>query len=99
MFHVIRAMRTDKEWREEFLNIGPNPWEQEANPTYLLKGSFQTGDLRPLVDHYWTTTRKIPEISFILGENSMELNRVKRFIFGTAMFAGGVLVTKLDCLP
>ena len=64
-------------------------------PQHLLKGSFQTGDLRPLVDHYWSTTKQIPVNSFTSGENSTELSRVRRFIFGTAMFAGGVLVAEL----
>ena len=32
VFHVIRAMRTDSEWHEQFMNIGKNPWEIERNP-------------------------------------------------------------------
>ena len=27
VFNVIRAMGTDAEWREQFMNIGKNPWE------------------------------------------------------------------------
>ena len=32
VFHVIRAMGTDSEWREKFLNIGKNPWEIKRKP-------------------------------------------------------------------
>ena len=64
-------------------------------PQDLLKGSFQTGGLRPLVDHYWTTTKQVLVNSFTEGNNLTELSRVRRFIFGTAMFAGGVLVAEL----
>ena len=32
VFHVIRAMGTDSERREKFLNIGKNPWEIERKP-------------------------------------------------------------------
>ena len=51
-------------------------------PQDLLKGSFRTGDLRPLVDHYWTTTKQIPVNSFTQGSNATEISRVKRFILG-----------------
>ena len=43
-------------------------------PKDPLKGSFQTGDLRQLVDHYWTTTKQIPVNSFTQGNNSTELS-------------------------
>ena len=32
VFHVIRAKGTDAEWREQFMNIGKNPWEIERKP-------------------------------------------------------------------
>ena len=32
IFHVIRAMGTDSEWREQFMNMGENPWEIERKP-------------------------------------------------------------------
>ena len=64
-------------------------------PQDLLKGSFQTGDLRQLVDHYWTTSKQIPVNSFTQGNNSTEVSRVKRFILGASLFAGGVLVAEL----
>ena len=32
VFHVIRAMGTDSEWREKFMNIGKNPWEIKREP-------------------------------------------------------------------
>ena len=32
VFHVIQAIGTDSEWREQFMNIGKNPWELERKP-------------------------------------------------------------------
>ena len=65
----------------EMLFIAASPYYDPLFfPQDLLKGSFQTGDLRPLVDHYWTTTRQIPVKSFTEGENSTELSRVRRFV-------------------
>ena len=54
--------------------------------------------LRQLVDHYWTTTKQIPENSFTQGSNATEVSRMKRFILEAALFAGGaggVLVAEL----
>ena len=66
VFHVIRAMGTDSEWREQFMNIGKNPWELERKPV----PEESEADVSPNAGNNWNSNTTTPT-----GSNAAERAR------------------------
>ena len=71
VFHLIWAMGTDAEWREQFMNIGKNPWEIERKP---VPDESETGaDPSPNTGNNWRSNSMI-------SMNSMSAERTRNTV-------------------